>query len=135
MPNSYANITDKKLVGENGVKLLYKTTLALLETAVEAIEDELSAKATRLTFNATIPTSGWTLSGGLYSVSVSVQGILASDQAGGIGPVQTGTEATDKAIRAGWNKVVRISAAADAITVYASAAPTTAIPILLEVFR
>lgn len=101
----------------------------------KALSDGLALKTTRLTFNATIPTSGWTLSDGLYHVTVSVTGILATDEAGGIAPVQTGTESTDKLIRKAWGKVVRIAAAANSITVYATAAATTQIPILLEVFR
>lgn len=99
------------------------------------VDTAVDGKASRTLYNATIPATGWTAQDGLYVCNVAVNGILPTDSCGGIGPVQTGTEATDKAIRAGWNKVVRISAAADAITVYASAAPTTAIPILLEVFR
>lgn len=109
--------------------------LAATPNAVKQAYDLAAAKAARYTFTATIPTSGWTQSDGLYHIAINVTGILATDQAGGVGPVQTGTTATDKAILGGWNKVTRITAAAGSITVYASAVPTTAIPILLEVFR
>jgi len=44
MSNTYATIEDKKLVGGNGVKLLRKANLALLESAVDAIEAELDSK-------------------------------------------------------------------------------------------
>ena len=135
MSNSYATITDKKMVAGNGVKLMRKSTLALLEATVETIEDELDGKASRHTFNATIPTSGWTLTDGLYHVSVSVTGVLAADEGGGCAPVQTGTESTDKNIRKAWNKVTRITTAAGSITVYATEVPSVQIPILLEVFR
>ena len=92
--------------------------------------------ATVKRFTATIPATGWSpVSTGLYSVTVTVSGVLATDEAGGVGPVQTGSEATDKAMRKAWNKVTRITTAANSITVYATEAPSVSIPILLEVIR
>ena len=135
MSNTFATLTDKKFVGENGVKMLRKTTLALLEAAVEAIEEELSTKSSRHAFSATIPTTGWTLADSLYHVTVAVQGMLATDEAGNTGPVQSGTTSTDKARLKAWNKVTRITAGADSITVYATEVPSVSIPILMEVFR
>ena len=109
--------------------------LAATPNAVKQAYDLAASKATVHRFTATIPTTGWTQSGSLYYASVTVSGVLATDQAGSIGPVQTGTESTDKAMRSAWNKVVRITAAANAITVYATAVPSASIPILMEVMR
>lgn len=87
-------------------------------------------------FTATIPATGWTQnSDGLYTVSVSVPGILASDQDGDVGLVQSGSESTDAPRRDAYALLVRISAAADAIAVYATDVPGVAIPVRLEVLR
>ncbi len=86
-------------------------------------------------FSATIPTTGWTQADGIYHVTVSVSGVLASDQGGGVGPVQSGTESTDSAIRSAWNKIVRMTTANDGIVVYATEVPAVAVPFLMEVFR
>ena len=135
MSNIFAAITDKKYVGSGGVKKLWKSVLALLEATVDAVEEELDDKPNRFTATATVPTTGWTLTDGLYHVTVSVPGMLATDAGGGIGPVQTGTTATDKAMLKSWSKVTRSACGAGSITLYASAIPTVSIPIFIEVFR
>lgn len=99
------------------------------------VDTAVGGKASRTLYNATIPATGWTAQDGLYVCNVAVNGILPTDGCGGIGPVQTGTESTDKAMRSAWNKVVRIVAGANAITVYATAVPPVSIPILMEVMR
>ena len=110
--------------------------LAATPKAVKLAYDLAASKAAPHRFSATIPTTGWSNpQTGLYSVSVSVSGMLSTDSDGHVGVAQTGTESTDKAIRAAANKVVRISAGNDSITVYATEIPSVAIPIRIEVFR
>jgi len=90
----------------------------------------------RMLFSATIPTTGWeTYQDSLYRVTVSVPGILASDEYGDFCLNQTGTEETDRPLRSAFGNITRVSAAADAIIVYAKKIPTMAIPVGLEVFR
>lgn len=90
----------------------------------------------RLLFSAIIPTTGWeTYQDSLYRVTVSVPGILASDEYGDFCLNQTGTEETDRPLRSAFGNITRVSAAADAIIVYAKKIPTMAIPVGLEVFR
>lgn len=90
--------------------------------------------ATVTTFTATIPATGWTGSAAPYTKDVTVAGILATDN-----PiadiVQTGTWATDEAMRENWGKIMRIVTVLGKITVTASEVPTAAIQIQLEVVR
>ena len=84
-------------------------------------------------YTATITTS-WTGSAAPYCQTIAVSGILAADTPI-IDIVQTGTEATDSTMRDAWGKVTRITTAANSITVYASEAIATAIPIQIKVVR
>ena len=99
------------------------------------VDNAVNGKATRTLYNATIPAAGWTAQDGLYVCNVAVNGILPTDSCGGIGPVQTGTESTDKAMRTAWNAIVRIAAGTGSIIVFASKIPAASIPIQMEVFR
>lgn len=102
----------------------------------ETLAEALATKASAHRFTATIPATGWTQNAdGLYTVSVSVPGILASDQDGDVGLVQSGSESTDAPRRDAYALLVRVSAAADAIAVYATDVPGVAIPVRLEVLR
>lgn len=102
----------------------------------EEVEEAMESKCEVHRFTATIPSTGWTQnSDGLYTVSVSVPGILASDQDGDVGLVQSGSESTDAPRREAYGLLVRVSAAADAIVAYALAVPEVAIPVRLEVLR
>lgn len=90
----------------------------------------------RMLFSATIPTTGWEpYQDRLYRVTVSVPGILASDEYGDFFLNQTGTEEIDRPLRAAFGNITRVSAADDAIIVYAKKIPTMEIPVGLEVFR
>ena len=102
---------------------------------INGMDPESFGGASVKRYTVTIPTTGWTLSNGLYHVSVFVPGIREDDQGGGIGIVQTGTESTDKVMRENWNKITRITTSANNITVYATEVPSASIPILIEVFR
>ena len=102
----------------------------------EALAEDVETKASAHRFTATIPSTGWTQNAdGLYTISVSVPGILASDQDGDVGLVQSGSESTDAPRRDAYALLVRVSAAADAIAVYATDVPGVAIPVRLEVLR
>lgn len=87
-------------------------------------------------FTATIPATGWTSqsSGAYYTINVSLSGILATDKPD-IGIVQTGTWATDEAIRDAWACVTRIVAAANQLQITANAIPAVAIPIQVRCIR
>ena len=62
----------------------------------KALADAISEKCGVHRFTATLPVNGWTLGNdGLYSNTVSVSGVLATDQAGNTGLVQSGNAATD----------------------------------------
>lgn len=110
-------------------------SLAATPKAVKLAYDLAAGKATVHRFDVTIPISGWSNADGLYSITLSVPGMLATDQGGNVGPVQSGTESSDSTIRKAWNKITRISAGADSITVYSTVVPSVAINIQLEVLR
>ena len=66
-------------------------------------------------------------------MTVTVSGLTANDN-GIIGLVQSGTESTDSVLRDGYAKITRITTAANSIVVYATAAPTAALPVKIGVF-
>ena len=86
-------------------------------------------------YTATIPTTGWTTSNGTSTVTVSVSGIQASDTNGKLVLVYSGTSSTDEQRRADYALIKRVSAANNAIVVYATAVPTASIPVSMEVIR
>ena len=89
--------------------------------------------ATKKTFTATIPTTGWTTGEQIY-VDVTVTGLLESDYPH-ITPIYTNVKATNDAIKEAWNKIDRAPAINNGLRVYAEEIPTTAIPIQIEVVR
>ena len=102
----------------------------------KALADAISEKCGVHRFTATLPVNGWTLGNdGLYSNTVSVSGVLATDQAGNTGLVQSGNAATDALRRAAWNSVVRAVAGAGTIAFYALEAAEVELPFVTEVFR
>ena len=121
----------------NNAKMTVDTSLSTGSTNPvqnKVVATALNGKATTATYTATIPTSGWSGSAAPYSVSVTVSGILASDNPI-VDLVQSGTESTDSARRDAWGEVTRITTAANSIKVYASAKPSVTIPIQLKVVR
>lgn len=110
---------------------------AVISPGALVTEDELAeVLVKRLLFTATIPTSGWeSYQSSLYKTSVSVPGILASDTYGDFCLNQTGTETDDRQLRAAFANITRVSAAEDAIVVYAKKIPTVEISVGLEVLR
>lgn len=87
-------------------------------------------------FTATIPSTGWTSqsSGAYYTINLTVSGILATDKPD-ISIVQTGTWATDEAIRDAWACITRIVTAANKLTITADSIPSRAIPIQVRCIR
>ena len=88
------------------------------------------------TFTANIPATGWTSqsSGAYYTINLPLSGILATDTPD-IGIVQTGTWATDEAIRDAWACITRIVAAANQLQITADSIPGRAIPIQVRCIR
>ena len=86
-------------------------------------------------YTATIPTTGWSAYGetDLVTVTVTVNGLTANDN-GIVGLVQSGTESTDSVLRDSYAKITRITTATNSIVVYATAAPTAALPVKIGVF-
>lgn len=89
-----------------------------------------------VSYTATIPATGWTPQNGgvCYTRSVVIAGLLAADKPD-VGIVQTGTWATDEAIRDAWACVTRITAATNALQITADAIPGRAIPIQVRCIR
>lgn len=87
--------------------------------------------AKTVTYNATVSTS-WTSKTGYVQKTVTVQGILATDN-----PVidLITTTAGFEAEQEAWSKVFKVTTAANAITLYASEATETVINIQLKVVR
>ena len=108
-------------------------TNATFNSTVSTINSEISKKAEKKVFTATIPTTGW-ITGEQNYVDVTVNGILESDYPH-ITPVYTNVKATDDAIEEAWNKIKRAPAVANGLRVYAAEIPVTAIPVQIEVVR
>lgn len=90
--------------------------------------------ATTVLYSTNIDASGWSGSAAPYSKSIAVSGLLSTDVPI-IDLVQSGTESTDSVMRENWGKVTRITTAVNTIVVYASEAPSAAMPIQLKVIR
>ena len=105
----------------------------LLNSMEEDVED-LKEHIKR--FTATIPASGWESHDGgkYYTISITVSGILATDTPD-IGIIQTGTWATDEAIRDAWSFVARITASANALNIMAYAVPSAAYQVQVRCIR
>ena len=103
----------------------------MLASVYDPIINGKALKPTRYT--ATIGIT-WSGSAAPYLQNVAVAGLLATDYPD-VDIVQTGTEATDSAMRENWGKVTRIVVGAGSITVYAEEAIATEIPIQLKVVR
>ncbi len=89
--------------------------------------------AVTTTLTATVPVS-WTASGGYYSQTVSVPGMLATDNA--TVDILTGSDnAANKLYQEALGKVLRIIAGAGTATLWATEAPTIAFPLQFKVVR
>lgn len=93
-----------------------------------------NGKAKVVDFTATIPETGWAGSAAPYSVTVSVSGILDTDRPF-VDIIQTGTEATDKAMRENYGKITRVVTAANSVTFYAAEKPSAVVPVQMRVVR
>ena len=98
----------------------------------------LGQKTTVLSGTATIPISGWTnntSTTGYYTISVTVNGVMATDDPT-VGIDKSFTDsAADELMQEAWNLINGGSAAANALQFYATEVPTTAISIQWKVVR
>lgn len=108
----------------------------LADAGKKALRDVIDA-ATAFRATATVPNTGWEscADGQLVCVNVSVPGILEADADGDFSVVQSGNEASDKAIREAVALVTRVKTMDDYIVVYATETPSVAIPVKIEVIR
>lgn len=99
-------------------------------------EDIADLKGRKKTFTATIPATGWISqgSGAYFTLSLPVTGIQSTDTPD-IGIVQTGTWATDEAIREAWALITRITAGTNTLNITAEAVPSVQIPLQVRCFR
>lgn len=94
-----------------------------------------NGKANKVSYTATIPTTGWSASAP-YTQTISVVGMLATDANFPVSPVYSSTLAIRQAQQEAWGKVSMIEAGADSITVTCDEeVPTEAIPIQIMVVR
>ena len=110
-----------------------ETWIEQQEATINALVEELEAGgfAKTVTYNAAVGTS-WTTKTGYVQQTVTVNGILATDN-----PVidLITTTAGFEAEQEAWGKVFKVTTAANAITLYASEATETAINLQLKVVR
>ena len=121
----------------NTLKGRMNTAEGKITSLESATSDNAAAIENKVkSFTATIPATGWTSqsSGTYYTINVSLSGILATDTPD-IGIVQTGTWATDEAIRDAWASITRIVAAANQLQITADSIPSRAIPIQVRCIR
>lgn len=96
----------------------------------------VDTKATKATYTATIPTTGWTATGSHYYINITVTGILNTDSPI-ISPKFTGlTQAQEEACLESWNKISCIYTNANSIQVQVfEEIPTVEIPIQIMCIR
>lgn len=105
-----------------------------ISDCAEAINQLEKVKISQTTYNATIPTSGWTGSTAPYTLQLTVNGILVTDTPI-IDIVQTGTYSTDVQICDSWSAISRIVTRANGLTITADLVPSVAIPIQVRCLR
>ena len=99
----------------------------------DGIYTAINTKATTVTYTGTVSTT-WTGSSAPYSQMITINGILATDNPI-IDVVLSSTWATAILQSEAWTKIQRIVTSANTLTVYATEATTTAIPIQIKVVR
>lgn len=114
------------------------TALGLDPNDNPSVNDAFGAvQAKGVQYTATLPTSGWALSGGYYTQTVTVTGLKASYATDPIVDVAlTGTDAaTDLALVTAWAEINLCETGTNAITAYCtSTAPAVNVPIIIIVF-
>lgn len=107
-----------------------KTDLA---SAVQTSLGKADGAATTATYSAVVDTT-WTASGSIFVKTVSVPGILATDDP--IADVLVGDDsAANEAYKTAWALVDRITTSAGSVTLYASAQPQAAFTVRFKVVR
>ena len=114
------------------------TALGLDPNDNPSVNDAFGAtQAKGIQYTATLPTSGWALSGGYYTQTVTVTGLKASYSKDPIVDVAlSGTDATtDEALIEAWAYIGLFETGTDSITAYCTqASPAINVPITIIVF-
>ena len=114
------------------------TALGLDPNDNPSVNDAFGAvQAKGVQYTATLPTSGWTLSSGYYTQTVTVTGLKASYATDPIVDVAlTGNDAaTDDALIEAWAYISLCDTGTNSITAYCTqAAPAVNVPIIIIVF-
>lgn len=126
-------VTDKTVNVTVPVALSEMTTDSTHRVVADTEKATWDAKATTSTYTATISAS-WTGTSAPYTQTVSVSGVLATDNPI-VDAVLSSTWATAILQSEAWTKIQRIVTSANTLTVYATEATTTAIPIQIKVVR
>lgn len=133
-PKADTTYVDNQISAVN-TALANKADTNYVNNRVLIAEQTAAAKAVVKKFTATIPTSGWT-SSFPYTVTITVDGMLASDSNFPVSPVYSDTLSTRMAQAEEWGKVTMIAAGNNSIVVTCDEEkPTTAIPIQITVVR
>ena len=110
------------------------TLLTDTDPRLSAVLSGSTGGASVTTYSVTIPSASWTGSSAPYTKTVTVTGLLATDE-----PIidvnLTGTYTTDQTTRTNWSKVYDGDTATNSITFYADAVPTADIPVRIKVIR
>lgn len=85
-------------------------------------------------YTVNIPNAGWSGNAAPYKKTVTLTGILATDKPI-IDAVQTGTWATDQAVREAWACITRISTAANQLLIEADSIPETSFYVQVRCIR
>lgn len=110
-----------------------------IENGIVNLENNVDTKATKATYTAIIPTTGWVASGSLqYRVNVTVTGILASDNPI-ISPNLSSIQYAVDQIKCSeeWNKILTINTYPNTLQVFTigNEIPTVEIPIKIMCIR
>lgn len=115
--------------------LLNKADTNYVNNRVLMVEQTVATKAVVKKFSATIPTTGWT-SSFPYTVTIAIDGMLASDSNFPVSPVYSDTLSTRMAQAEAWGKVTMIAAGNNSIVVTCDEEiPMVEIPIQITVVR
>ena len=110
------------------------SNMQTIDLAFTSLGSQVSSKAETSTFIATIPSQGWNGADAPYSIDVTVNGILATDNPV-VDILSSSDYATAQLEQDAWAQVYRITTAANQIAVYAKSVPSVPLSIQLKVVR
>lgn len=121
------DVQDEIYIGEGEMPEGYTLQINPAASAMRA--------ASYAVYSTIIPTTGWTDTAP-YSITIPVEGVLASDTPIGPDVVQTGDETVDEPMRKAWQKITRMTTADGSVTFYNSKeVPTVELPVQWVVIR